>query len=66
MKTNVYICFNGASFDYVFDMELHQFVNLWKDQIVGQGYFSKYDEKGNFVVITPSQCGLIEFSGKKS
>jgi hypothetical protein len=44
-----------------FDMKLSIFLDKWKNQINGTGFFSEYDVSGNFIVINPSNCGLIEF-----
>jgi hypothetical protein len=65
MRTNVYICFNGGSFDYVFNTTISEFVKTWNNQVNGCGFFSGFDAENKFIVINPSNCGLIEFSNKK-
>lgn len=65
MKTSVYICLNGAAFDYVFDTPIDKFIKHWDNQIHGCGFFSGYDVNRKLIIINPSNCGVIEFSSKK-
>jgi hypothetical protein len=65
VKTSVYICFNGAAFDYVFDAPLDIFIKSWNNQINGCGYFVGYDINQKYIIINPSNCGLVEFSNAK-
>jgi len=65
MKTNVYVLMNGAAMDYVFDIPLEKFIGQWNDHNAATDYYSGYDENGQFVVISPRNCGVIEISNKK-
>jgi hypothetical protein len=62
MKTLVYIMFNGAASDHVFDVEVSDFKLMWESQIISNGYFEGVDRNGTRVFINPSQCPVIEIS----
>lgn len=65
LKTNVYVCSNGADPQYTFDLEKEIFIKSWNNQLAGVGYFTGNDIKGRLVIINPSLCSLIEISEKK-
>lgn len=60
MKTTIYITFNGADNNYTFNMDLETTIKKFNNHITAVGFFSAHDEKGRFVVINPSNCGIIE------
>jgi hypothetical protein len=64
VKTNVYIHLNGNSFIYVFNNPIDVFLQKWISQISSNGYFSDYDEKGKFITVNPSCCGVVVIGNK--
>jgi hypothetical protein len=62
MKTHVYVCLDGAGFDYIFNMDIDSFKSKWANQIGGVGYFTHQDESGTWIIINPSKCGVIEIT----
>lgn len=60
MKTTIRISFNDFDINHTFDMDLETTIQKWNNHITAVGYFSNRDEKGRFVVINPSNCGIIE------
>ena len=59
-----FIILNGNEFNYIFNEEVDSFKKQWDEQIESVGYFSGYDYTNAFVIINPSQCGIIEFNKK--
>lgn len=59
-QTVVYVMFAGADARYVFPTPKDEFLRNWNDSIIGCGYYTGDDVKGNTIIINPSHCGTIE------
>jgi hypothetical protein len=59
-KTEVAVHFNGDSNYYYFSMDKETFMKRWDNQLPAVGHFSLNDQNGNWIVINPSHCGVIE------